>query len=391
MSKGSAPKAPDPYQTAAAQTQANRQTAVDQAQLNRVSQVGPLGSMTYSSTPTFNQQGWDAANQQYQTALTAWNSQPTQRTQHGTNQAGQPIYSSPKRIGTAPVAPNRKDFEMLPNYTATTTLPEPAQNALNSQMQMDESLSNLAKNRVDAISQALTQPYDFMPLPNTDREAITSAMMSRMEPQFARDEQSMRQQLNNQGITETSNPEAWGREMERLNQSKNDYRNQAYLSSGQEALRDMQTSLAGRQQQISERMLPANEVGQLLNMSQVQLPNYGGVPQVGMGDVPVGQYMNNAYQGQIANYNAGVGQQNAMLGMLGTIGAAAIPLMSDVRVKEDIREVGEMHDGTPIYTYKYKTGGPHMMGVMAQEVAQTKPHAIAHMGGGMLGVKYGEL
>jgi len=34
----------------------------------------------------------------------------------------------------------------------------------------------------------------------------------------------------------------------------------------------------------------------------------------------------------------------------------------------------------PIYTYRYITGGPTMMGVMADEVREVKPDAVARIG-----------
>jgi hypothetical protein len=335
QTKGGAPKAPDPQATAQAQTQSNLQTALANAQLNRINQVGPLGNLTYSNTPTFDQGAYNTAMADYDAKLKAYNAQTAQsqpRMYQSAGGAWLPLGgSSNVKAGPAPVAPKASDFNRLPSYTATTSLPQAAQNALNTQMGIDESLSNFGKSRLDSISAALSRPYDFSgftPLPNTDREAITSAMMARQEPQFARDEQSLRQQLNNQGITETSNPEAWGREMERLDQAKNDARNQAYIASGTEAFKDMQTSLAGRGQQVNEmnmqRQVPMNELNQLLGMAQVQLPNYNANQPTNVGDVPVGQYVNNKYQGDVANYNAGIGQQNALLSTLGMLGAAWI-------------------------------------------------------------------
>ena len=47
-----APSPPDPYATAAAQTQSNQQTANYNAALNRVSQYTPYGNSVYSQTGT---------------------------------------------------------------------------------------------------------------------------------------------------------------------------------------------------------------------------------------------------------------------------------------------------------------------------------------------------
>jgi hypothetical protein len=62
-------------------------------------------------------------------------------------------------------------------------------------------------------------------------------------------------------------------------------------------------------------------------------------------------------------------------------GSALMAMFSDERLKEDIEPVGEMYDGTNIYRYRY-IGDPVMrIGVMAQEVEQTRPDAVVEIGG----------
>lgn len=57
--------------------------------------------------------------------------------------------------------------------------------------------------------------------------------------------------------------------------------------------------------------------------------------------------------------------------------AASLFMGSDERLKEDVKRVGKMNDGTPIYTYKYKQGdGKTHMGVMAQEARKKHPDAV---------------
>jgi len=75
------------------------------------------------------------------------------------------------------------------------------------------------------------------------------------------------------------------------------------------------------------------------------------------------------------------------MGGLGGLGALFTG--SDVRLKEDIKLVGETFDGQPIFSYRYKSGGPKVMGLMAQEVLKHKPEAVARdPESGMLGVNY---
>lgn len=49
---------------------------------------------------------------------------------------------------------------------------------------------------------------------------------------------------------------------------------------------------------------------------------------------------------------------------------------SDRRLKTDIRRVGTLDNGLAVYTFRYKAGGPVVMGVMADEVEKLLPHAV---------------
>jgi hypothetical protein len=70
------------------------------------------------------------------------------------------------------------------------------------------------------------------------------------------------------------------------------------------------------------------------------------------------------------------------------LATSALGFLSDERVKEDIRPVGELDNGQTVYAYRYK-GDPRMqIGLLAQEVAEDRPDAVMDMGGGILGVNY---
>jgi hypothetical protein len=55
--------------------------------------------------------------------------------------------------------------------------------------------------------------------------------------------------------------------------------------------------------------------------------------------------------------------------------------MSDERVKRDIQEIGATHDGQPIYSYRFAGSPKTEIGLMAQEVEQRHPEAVAEIGG----------
>ena len=109
---------------------------------------------------------------------------------------------------------------------------------------------------------------------------------------------------------------------------------------------------------------------------------------------PANQFM----QMQSANINAAANRSNGMFGALGQLGGAALGgamqygwgnLLSDVRAKTDIRKVGRLDNGLNVYAYRYKSGGPLHIGVMAQEVEAIKPHAV-HESEGIKFVNYAE-
>jgi hypothetical protein len=59
-------------------------------------------------------------------------------------------------------------------------------------------------------------------------------------------------------------------------------------------------------------------------------------------------------------------------------------------VKTDIKRVGSTDDGLPVYTFRYKSGGPVQMGVMAQDVERVNPAAVQEFNG-IKAVNYGAL
>lgn len=54
---------------------------------------------------------------------------------------------------------------------------------------------------------------------------------------------------------------------------------------------------------------------------------------------------------------------------------------SDRRLKDDISHVGALFDGTPVYGYRYKGAPAYHIGLMAQDVEKTSPHAVIEING----------
>lgn len=88
---------------------------------------------------------------------------------------------------------------------------------------------------------------------------------------------------------------------------------------------------------------------------------------------------------------------------MGTLGSALVAggsvipngagkiLFSDARLKRNIETVGYDAAGRRWAEYEYVWGGPRQIGVIAQEVAMTDPHAVTLHGSGYLMVNYGAL
>ena len=256
----------------------------------------------------------------------------------------------------------------VPKFTQTTTL-SPEQQAIFNQSQAAEgNLAGIANEQSAFLKDYLNKPFEFN---NSDAEKWAFDLASpRIRQNQMQAEDTLRSTLANKGIREGS--AAWNAEMSRMTNANTDQMNQL--------------ALTGRGQAFSEAMAsrnqPINEITALLSGSQVSNPAQmsSAMPQTGVAGVDYTGLVNQKYQADMANY------QNKMGGLFGlaSAGIGLLP-MSDRRLKTDIRRVGQTDAGTPIYTYRYITGGPVQMGVMAQDV----PDAAFMTDSGFLAVDYG--
>jgi hypothetical protein len=56
-------------------------------------------------------------------------------------------------------------------------------------------------------------------------------------------------------------------------------------------------------------------------------------------------------------------------------------ILSDRRAKDDIKLIGELYDGTPIYRFRYKGDPRVIVGLMADDVERYVPSAVVEVGG----------
>jgi hypothetical protein len=83
----------------------------------------------------------------------------------------------------------------------------------------------------------------------------------------------------------------------------------------------------------------------------------------------------------------------AMLALLASsedagAGAAVSRFCSDIRLKRDIAAVGQYANGINLYRFRYLWSDTIHVGVMAQEVAVTRPDAVGQGADGYLRVDY---
>lgn len=137
------------------------------------------------------------------------------------------------------------------------------------------------------------------------------------------------------------------------------------------------------QQEFALRNQPINEITALMSGTQVTNPQFNAPTQVGVAAAPIGQYMQDAYESELAASNA---QASGLFGIL-SAGLGALPF-SDRRLKTDIERIGAMN-GIPVYRYKMRWSGEEQIGVMADEVDHI-PGAVIELGG-LKTVDYGKV
>jgi hypothetical protein len=237
----------------------------------------------------------------------------------------------------------------------------------------------VASNLLGNVSDSYSKPFNFDVNSNlkSTQDAIYGRNTQYLDPQFDRQQSQLETQLTNQGIPRDS--EAWNNSMQSFNANKN----QAYESARNDAISQSTGQSATQlQEALAARNQPLNEYNSLMSGSQASLPQFSQPGQVSSAPADISGAINNAYQGQLAGYNANTAQSNTMLSS--GAGLLAALLMSDRRTKENIEKVGKTDDGLNIYRYNYKGLMTPMLGVMAQEVEKERPEAVAEFDG----VKY---
>ena len=172
----STPSAPDPEETAAAQAQYNKETAIATYGLNATNQVTPYGNVTYDQIGTWSD-------------------------------------------GT-------------PRYQQTTSLSDEQQAVLDQTEGAQLNLATLANTQSASLNDSLSKQFSFDP--SSDAATFAYDLASpRILKQQAQNEEQIRSTLAAKGIREGS--AAWNSEMTRLTNANTDQLNQLALNSEQTA------------------------------------------------------------------------------------------------------------------------------------------------------------
>ena len=405
----------------------NKDSAIAQANLNRINQITPQGTLSYRQIGT-NADG----TPQYEQTM-AYSADEQAKYDQGNKVAlalGDLAGSNISRVQEAQAKPF--------TYDGMT--------------EMKSSLGLSGIGDAGPIQRSLDYSK-LTALPGTDDFGAEQARMaatvygqaaSRLDPRFEQSDSDMRSRLAAQGISENS--DAYRRELDNASRAKNDAYNQAMFSAiqagsdeqsrlfglalgarqqgqnevdtqgtfantaqgqafGQEAQR---TAVANanraaeaayaqqkRQQEIEEaayaRNLPLNDIAALLGTGGgVSDPNFNPVSQVGVAAPDYMGAVNNNYNAKMQQYNQAQANRSAGLGSIfgaaGSIGSAMI--LSDKRFKENIVRVGTLANGLATYAYNYIGDKAKQFGVMAQEALDIVPDAVGTLPNGVMYVDY---
>lgn len=217
------------------------------------------------------------------------------------------------------------------------------------------------------VQNTISTPFDLNAARGTE---ISDIQKTFLDPQWEQQRSALENRLLNQGVRPGS--EQYENQMRQFGQQKDDAYNKMFLDAFNTA-----NSAA-----LTQRNLPISDYTALNGMAS-PTPAPVNTPAPGVSTTPVGQYIYDSNKTQQQNAQAA---NQGLYGLAGTIGAA---FLSDRRAKTDIRRVGKLDNGLPVYLYRYKGGATPQIGVMADEVEDLHPGAVVTIGG-LKHVRYAE-
>lgn len=245
MGGGSAPKTPDPKDTASAQTATNIGTAIANQQGALINQEDPYGRTYFEQTGTYSYQD--------------------------------------------PLKPNSDPYE-IPLMTMYTEFTPEGQMISDNNVATQQNLSRFGKEQSAKLNDLLTTPVEMS---NDAAEArIGQLQRERMDPYFNERRDEFESSMANRGIKPGT--DLYERESRRFEEDRNDAYNQMFLSARGQAMNEM----------LTERNQPLNEITALLSGSQVSQPTFQATPNFNAPTTDYAGIVNQDYQNRLGAYNS---------------------------------------------------------------------------------------
>lgn len=265
-----------------------------------------------------------------------------------------------------------------PIYTVNTALNSTQQGLLDQTNALSSQKNNVASNLLGSASSTLSNPIDLTSA--NLNNYIDSHYADQFNTQWNNSEESLQSQLANQGIQTGS--DAYTRAM-------NDFQTQKGNAFN---------SLVGSQYGNAQNAITTSYNQPLTSLAALESgatnPTAAQTAQTGVQGTDVAGITQNAYNNAYQNYQTQVGQNNAALGGLFSLGSSLLGgwAMSDRRAKKNIKKVGELKNGVDLYKFQMKKGmgggGMTKLGVIAQQVEKVDPKAVAKGADGYRRVNY---
>lgn len=216
--------------------------------------------------------------------------------------------------------PTGSPYDDVPSVVETLS-PE-QQKIFDINQQSQQNLATVGRDATTRIGGILGQDVNFNRDLGTQaqgRQQVIDAMMSRYDTDLGRRKDQTASDLIARGIPRGS--EAWNREMELMDRGRNDALQQATIAADAKSMDERRQAIT---ELMTQRQTPLNEISALRSGSQVAPVQFsqGVGANIRPGDFQAaGQAQ---YGAQADAYNARVGQSNATMGALGTLGAAGL-------------------------------------------------------------------
>jgi hypothetical protein len=279
----------------------------------------------------------------------------------------------------------------VPMYTATESLSPSQQGLYNTYTGTQQTAGNQAQNLLDTSGYGTQSAASAI---GNETTGLTGQAMAQeqayLQPTFSQQTSQLDSQLQNEGF----NPGTPGYQqaMNGLLQSQNQ------TTTGFEASIEPQMF----SQAESTYELPAELGGTLASLGAPTSPtsNFVSTPSLSVTPANYEGDVSTEEQEEMAAYQAQLQQSNAMMSGLFGLGSAALgglakgattggtsslasSIFSDRRLKKDIKRVGVLDNGLPVYTFRFIDDPVEQlhMGLMAQDVEKVRPEAVIERNG----------